>query len=305
MWRTLPFGIARLRLNTLSFRTHMAITIAPRTAISLIFALICPVSLMTLRAATLKPATARAWDQYYQWADAKVRREVKDPQSFLIQDRLSPGIKQEVQRSFDADGTYIERMSGVIPADEKFSVPDGEIYHWWGTVLVPNIKLDELLSFLKDYDHHAGKFSDIVASRLIAREGDHFTFAFRLLRSKAFVTACFNTIQEATYYRIDAKRAWSKSVATRIAEVDSPGTPREHELAPGEGLGILWRLVSWWRFRETDRGVVVEIESASLSRDIPIIVTLIPGASSYIRSTPRESMESVLLGIRRRFAAPR
>lgn len=50
--------------------------------------------------------------------------------------------------------------------------------------------------------------------------------------------------------------------------------------------------------------MVVEIESASLSRDIPIFVEFIPGVSSYIRSTPKESMESVLLSIRRQFVAP-
>jgi hypothetical protein len=54
-----------------------------------------------------------------------------------------------------------------------------------------------------------------------------------------------------------------------------------------------------WRFQQTGDGVIVELESASLSRDIPALVRLIPGVSSYIRSTPRESLESVLLDIRR------
>ncbi len=256
-------------------------------------------------AATLKPATAQAWDRYYLWADSKVAREIKDPQAFLIQDRLQPKNREEVLRILQSGKVYAERMSGVVPANEKFSVPDGEIHHWWGTVLVPNVKLDQLLRFLQDYDHHAGKFSDVVASKLISRDGDHFTFFFRFMRSKAFVTACFNTTQEATYYRIDSRHAWSRSAATRIAQVDNFGTPKEKELVPGADQGILWRFVSWWRFEETDQGVVVEIESASLSRDIPLFVKLIPGLSSYIRSTPKESMESVLLSIRRQFAPPK
>ncbi len=253
-------------------------------------------------AASLKPATMQSWDRYYLWADAKVSREVKDQKAFLIQDRLQSKNREEVQRSLQSGKVYADRMSGVIPANEKFTVSDGEIHHWWGTVLVPNVKLDQLLRFLQEYDHHAGKFSDVIASKLISRDGDHFIFSFRLMRSKAFVTACFNTIQEATYYRIDSRHAWSRSVATRIAQVDNFGTPREKELTPGEDQGILWRFVSWWRLEETDQGVVVEIESASLSRDIPLVVKLIPGLGSYIRSTPRESMESVLLSIRRQFA---
>jgi hypothetical protein len=109
-------------------------------------------------------------------------------------------------------------------------------------------------------------------------------------------------VQEAFYYSIDSKHAWSKSVATRIVELENPGTPKEKELPVGEDRGYLWRLASWWRLLETDQGVVVEIESASLSRDIPVFVEYIPGVSSYIRATPKESMESIQLSIRKQFA---
>jgi len=56
--------------------------------------------------------------------------------------------------------------------------------------------------------------------------------------------------------------------------------------------------VSWWRFQQTEKGVIVECDSASLSRDIPLIVKLIPGVAAYIRSTPKESLESFLASIR-------
>ena len=260
--------------------------------------------LLTAEAATLQSATVQAWDRYYRWADARVMREVKNPDRFLILNSLSPADKAEAQRRLSTGATYIARMSGVIPASEKFRVPDGEIHHWWGAVLAPKVRLPDLMQFLKDYDHHAGKFADVVGSRLIQREGDRFSFHFRLMRSKSFVTAHYNTVQEATYYTVDAGRVWSKSVATRIAELENPGTPQEREIPPGEDRGFLWRLVSWWRFQETDQGVIVEIESASLSRDIPAIVKWIPGVSSYIRSTPRESLESVFSSIRSQFATP-
>jgi hypothetical protein len=207
-----------------------------------------------------------------------------------------------VLRALSSGKTYIDRVNGVIPVNEKFSVPDGEIHHWWGTVLVPHVKLGELLVFLKDYDRHAGKFSDVISSRLLSQEGNHFTFFFGLMRAKSFVTAYYHTVQEAFYYSIDSKHAWSKSVATRIVELENPGTPKEKELPVGEDRGYLWRLASWWRLLETDQGVVVEIESASLSRDIPVFVEYIPGVSSYIRATPKESMESILLSIRKQFA---
>jgi hypothetical protein len=247
--------------------------------------------------------TVQAWNRYYQWANAKVEREVGDPGAFLIQDRLPPAKKGEVTKLLRGGMTYIDRVAGVVPAGQEFYVPDGEIHHWWGTVLVPRVKLPELMTFLQDYDHHGGRFADVVSSRLISREGQLFVFAFRLMRSKTFVTVYYNTLQEANYYPIDSGRAWSRSTATRIAELEDPNTPRERELPAGEDRGFLWRLVSWWRYRETAEGVIVEIESASLSRSIPAYIRWIPGISGYIRSTPRESLESVLFSIRNHFAA--
>jgi hypothetical protein len=226
-----------------------------------------------------------------------------EPGGFLIQDRLPPREKQEALRRLQAGATYIDRAAGVIPPKEEFRVPDGEIHHWWGTILVPKVKLPALMAFLQDYDHHAGRFADVTGSRLISREGQRFVFSFRLMRSKAFVTAHYNTMQEATYYPVDARRAWSRSAALKIAELEHAGTPRERELPAGQDRGFLRRLVSWWRFQETDAGVIVEIESASLSRDIPAYVRWIPGVSGYIRSTPRESLESVLNSVRGHFTA--
>ncbi len=258
---------------------------------------------MIADAATLTPPTVQAWDRYYKWADTKVSQEVRDLSKFLIQDRLSPKERQEIQHRLQTGQAYVERMTNVVPGNEKFSVPDGEIHHWWGTILLPKIKMAQLMPFLKDYNHHAGKFSDVVGSKLISREGEHFTISYRLRRTKV-ITVNFNTTQDATYYPVDASHVWSKSAATKIAELEDAGTPKEKELPPGEDQGFLWRLVSWWRFQETEAGVIVELESASLSRDIPFALKLIPFVSSYIRSTPKETLESVLLSIRAQFANP-
>jgi hypothetical protein len=198
----------------------------------------------------------------------------------------------------EAGETVVRRMPPPMPQGERFVMRDGEIHHWWGAILVPGARLPELMRFLQDYDHHAGKFTDVERSRLLSRDGNRFRFFFRLKRSKAFVTAIYNTEQECVYTVHSAARESSRSVATRIAEVDDPGTAAEREKTPGDDRGFLWRLVSWWRFEQTDRGVVVEVETASLSRDIPTIVKLIPGVSHYIRSTPRESLEFILRTIR-------
>ncbi len=254
--------------------------------------------LKPLPAADLKSAAIQEWNRYLQWANTKVQKEESDPALFLIQNALPPSERAEVRRQIESGGIYIARRTGVIPKGGHFDVPDSEIHHWWGTILLRNIKLTQLLEFLQDYDHHAGKFSEVEKSRLISTNGNNYRVYFRFRRSKSFVTVVYNTEQDCVYENRGEGRVISNSVATRIAEVENPGTPSEREKPIGRDSGYLWRLVSWWRYEQRGSDVVVELESASLSRDIPLVVNFIPGLSHYIRSTPRESLESVLASVR-------
>ena len=254
-------------------------------------------------AAQLEPAAVKAWDQYLKWADQKVERELSDSNGFLIQNYLSPQDKATVQRQLAAGETVVRRMQGVVPSGTKFTVPNSAIHHWWGSIIVPNIPLADLLTFLKDYDHHAGRFAEVVQSRLLSKEGEKYKFFFRLKRSKSIVTVHYNTEQECLYRLHDPKRASSRSIATKIAEIEGAGTPKERELSSNDDHGYLWRLVTWWRFQQVDKGVIIECESASLSRSIPGIVNFIPGLRGYLESVPYESLQNTLMPIRK-FAKP-
>ncbi len=253
---------------------------------------------MPALAEKLQPATVQAWERYLAWADARVQSQLASGRGFLIEDFLPQAQREAVRQQVLGGAVAARRVSDILPPGVSFEVPDGEIHHWWGGILVPNIRLPQLLHFLKDYDHHAGRFTDVERSRLLFHGGNRYRFFFRLKRTKAIVTAYYNTEQECIYADNGRGRASSRSNATRIAEIEDPGSVHERERPPGDDRGFLWRLVSWWRFEETPNGVIVECESASLSRGIPALVKLLPGVASYIRSTPRESLESVLLGIR-------
>ena len=263
-----------------------------------VFAFLVLASTCLSPAAELQKETVQAWNKYLQWAQQKVARELSNPNVFLIQNTLPPKEKSEIWQSLNRGEIVAKRMPSVVPQGISFDVPSGEIHHWWGTILLRNVTLERLLRFLQDYDHHAGKFSDVERSRLISNNGDRYRFFFRLRRSKAFVTAYYNTEQECLYTYYGSTRASSQSEAVKIAEIDDPGTASERERQPGNDRGFLWRLVSWWRFEQKGADVIIELESASLSRDIPAVIKFMPGISSYIRSTPRESLESVLTSIR-------
>ncbi len=250
-------------------------------------------------AAGLTPEAVKAWDKYLEWADRKVEREITDGARFLIQDYLSSQEKENVLRRLKAGEVVAQRMKGVIPSGAGIDIHDAAIHHWWGSILLPRVRIGDLLPFGQDYDHHAGRFLEVEKSRLLSKHGENYKFFLRLKRSKAVVTVYYNTEQECTYRSHDSNRTSSRSTATKIAELENPGTTRERELSPGEDRGFLWRLVSWWRFQQTDDGVIVECESASLSRGIPFLISIVPGLSGYLESVPRESLENTLTSIRR------
>jgi hypothetical protein len=162
-------------------------------------------------------------------------------------------------------------------------VPKGRVHHWLGSALVWGATLDEVLAWAQDYDRHQEVFDDVEESRLISRDGDRFEIALRLKRTKG-VTVRYDTEHVVSYRRIAASRAFSESRSTRIAQL-------------GGDSGFLWRLNTYWRFEEIEAGVVIECETVSLSRDIPLGFRWL--VAPFLRSVPRESLKSALSGMRR------
>jgi hypothetical protein len=58
----------------------------------------------------------------------------------------------------------------------------------------------------------------------------------------------YNTEHSVEYRRLGGRRATSRAVATRIAELADAGTPAEREKGPGQDHGFLWRLNAYWRY---------------------------------------------------------
>ena len=171
------------------------------------------------------------------------------------------------------------------------------VHHWRGSVFIPGADLDALVSWLSDYDRHASYFDDVEGSRLLAKRGDVYDVFLKLRREK-IVTVHYNSEHRVVYARRGDGRISSRSVATRIAELDGAGTSEEREKPAGDDRGFLWRLNSYWRFQQTPGGVVVECESLSLSRGVPTPLRWLVGG--YLDSVPRESLEATLGPIRSR-----
>src|SRR5262245_18507723 len=180
----------------------------------------------------------------------------------------------------------VERAVTTPRADDRelraqgdtLGVPSGTISTWRGSVFIPGTTLDRVLERLQ----HPGTpppQEDVVASRVISRHGDSLRVFIRLVRH-AIVTVTYDTEHDMTFQRRTPTLATARSVATRIDEVG------------GGDRGFLWRLNSYWRYEQLNGGVRVDLESITLSRDVPALVR--PIASPIVSRISRESMVRTL-----------
>jgi len=173
----------------------------------------------------------------------------------------------------------------VTASGESMRVPSGTISDWTGSVFIRGITLDQLLQRLQ----HPGTpppQEDIVSARVVARTDDWLCVSIRLAR-RAIVTVTYDTEHEMRFERWSPRLATARSVATRIEEVG------------GGDHGFLWRLHSYWRYEETNGGVRVDLESLTLSRDVPSLVR--PIAAPLMTHIARESITRTLEALQRFF----
>jgi hypothetical protein len=252
-------------------------------------------------AAELKPQTGAAFDRYIRLTDARVQTELGGGAPFLAVDALPPPERSKVYARLQRGDVVVESLE-TREGNRSIAVPDGMIHHWRGTAFIPGATLRQAVALLQDYDNHHHVYpDDILASRLLERQGDRFRIFLRFHKKK-LVRVVLNTEHEAWYFPLDASRLHTRSHTTRIAEVEDAGTPREREKPVGDDSGFLWRLNSYWRLLQRDGGVYVQLEAVSLTRDVPTGLGWLIGR--YIREVPRESLTSTLSTTRRALVSP-
>ncbi|MBZ5702664.1 MAG: hypothetical protein LAN84_12555 [Acidobacteriia bacterium] len=248
------------------------------------------------RSAELKPKTIAAFQHYVELSEARMATELADPEAFLWVDRL-PAERRQALRAQLLQGRVITERLETREAEKRIAVPGGLMHHWVALIFFPGVSLPQVLELQQDYAHHQEMYKpDVQRSRLVSREGNDFTVYFRFYR-KAIVTAVYNTEFAVRFFPLDAGRAWSRSYSTRIAEVEDPGKPSEHEKPVGRDRGYLWRLDTYTRYQEKDGGVYMQIEFIALSRSVPAIFAWL--VNPYIKSVPREYLTHLLEATRK------
>ncbi|HWQ52489.1 MAG TPA: hypothetical protein VN442_02315 [Bryobacteraceae bacterium] len=236
----------------------------------------------TAATAELQPATVQAFDSYIRAAEAAMQPH----SAFLWVDQDPERVKQ-VRAGQVLSQPWAKRA--------ETSVPSGLIHDWMGAAFIPGVTLDRTLAMVQDYDRHAKIYPEVIASKLLSRNGGDFKVYLRLLKKKV-LTVVLNTQHDVRYTRVSPQRVSSRSYSTRITEVENAGKPGERELPPGRDHGFLWRLYSYWRFEERDGGVYIECRAISLTRSVPTGLGWL--VEPIIRNLPRESLAGTLTATR-------
>jgi len=245
--------------------------------------------------AQLTPEAKRGFERYVQLTEERneqqMKAEARPGGSFLWIDGLPQARRQSVLARLERGEVVSEQLT--TPASPaEIATPGALIHHWVGTVFIPGATLKQVLALVQDYDHQSQYYQpEVERSKLLARSGDDFKVYLRLKQTDV-ITVVLDTEYDVHYERLDANREASFSRSTRIAELVHADEAGEQALSPGGDHGFLWRMNSYWRFEETSRGVFVQCEAVSLTRDIPVGLGWLVGP--FIETIPKQSLEFTL-----------
>ena len=240
---------------------------------------------------SVRPGTINAFSRDLELTEARNEQELKHGADLLWIDSLPAAQRAARYVSLRLGEVQIQQLTTLDHA-ESIVCPGGMIHHWVGVIFIPGATLDQVLGVLEDYDHQSTYYApDVVRSRIILRDGDHFRVFLRFRRHKV-ITVVLDTEHDIHYFRDSPDLAHSRSSAYRISEVENAGEADEREKAPGEDDGFLWRMETWWRMEQRDGGIYVQSEVLSLSRDVPIGLGWLIGP--FVTSIPRETLAFTL-----------
>ena len=163
-------------------------------------------------------------------------------------------------------------------------------------MFVPGLTVEDVVRRLQEgAGRESQTYQDVLASKVLHRNGDSLSVYLKI-RRESVLTVVYNTEHAVEYRRLAAARATSRSVSTKIAELADAGTPSEREKPAGTDRGFLWRLNAYWRYEQVDGGVVIECESISLSRGVPVLLR--PFISGVVDGIARDALQKTLESVR-------
>lgn len=282
-----PLGRSQTREPARSFAT-------PLQKLFLVFLILYALTGVSARAAQVKPETVAAFEHYIGLTEARMDEDIRLDQ-FLVMDRLPDLQRKEAYDQLQQGQVYIQELH-TQEGHHSIHIPSGLIHHWVGVIFIPKATLSETNAVLNDYADEPEIYKpDIRRAKLIEQNGNKSRICLQFY-NKSIVTVVLNDYSDVVETQLGSTRMQSASRSTRIAEVENPGGPDEHERAEGDDHGYMWRLYSYWRIEEKDGGVYVQNESITLSRTVPVLLAWL--INPLVKSIPHDVLVHTLTNTR-------
>jgi hypothetical protein len=229
----------------------------------------------------IQPSSAAlaGFNSYIAKVEARLAREHSSASTFLA--------REDTSRLRRGDPVIEE----LTPAGGE-ALPGALLHDWRGTAFVSGATAADFERVMEDFDAYPHYYApQVVSARVLGRDGDHFQVLMRV-RQQHVITVVMDTTYDVTFARLDAEHGYSISRSTRVDEIASPGARSEHALSAGDNHGFLWRMNTYWSYEERDGGLLIQIESVTLTRSIPLGLGWAVGP--FIESVPRDSLDFTL-----------
>jgi hypothetical protein len=224
----------------------------------------------------LQDQTQRAWDAYLQAANSKMGSQTP----FLWAEQLYERL-QRVRGG--------EILVSSVGQQNPKPVASGLIHDWIGAAFMPDARIEDVLSAVRDYGNYKVYYKPtVVDSRLLGSDGPCEKYSMRVVNKEVVTQIALDMEYETCYFKTDEWRWYSITHTTRVREIRHYGQANEQELPPNQGSGYILALYSIGRFEQRDGGTYIEVEAIALSRDIPIAVRWL--VNPIVRRVSRNSM---------------
>jgi putative flippase GtrA len=146
-------------------------------------------------------------------------------------------------------------------------VAEGFIHHWIGAELIPNSTVARVQKVLEDYNHYAQIYAPDLKLAEATKIAPH-KYDVRLITERIEPIGLHFAfdMHSRVEYRQEQGDELIQSRSYLIRESDSGHAPYTDLMPEGSDHGILWRLNSYWRLRQTGTSVYAECQAISLSR---------------------------------------
>jgi hypothetical protein len=229
------------------------------------------------------PAADAAFHACINAIESRLNQQHRSASCFLACGATSP----EMESRLRLGELVVEELT---PSGAQ--LPGALLHHWRGTAFAAGVSAADFERLMKDFPAYRQRFfPQVVDSRVLLQDGDRFLVTLRVRQHHVFPVV-MDTTYDITFGELDRLHGYSFSRSTQISEIEAAGTSSERSLNTSEGHGFLWRLNTYWSYVEQDGGLYMQIESVSLTRDVPRGLGWI--VRPFVQSIPRESLEFTL-----------